>query len=119
MVHDYGHRAENILAKHFDSETYLRRTYRQKTIPAPANAYEQFLLDVGTVHRKPGGEDYSQDEFAWLMAMQPEWWPPTIDPNLVGAPGPVPPESAELEMAPSKPWYQAILDFFASLFGKK
>jgi hypothetical protein len=119
MVHDYGHRAENILAKHFDSETYLRRIYRQKSNLAPANAYEQFLLDVGTVHRKPGGEDYSQDEYAWLTAMQPEWWPPTIDPNLVSTPQPVPPDSAELKISVPTPWYRAILDFFASLFGKK
>ena len=119
MVHDYGHRAENILAKHFGSETYLRRTYRQKSTPAPANAYEQFLLDVGTVHRKPGGEEYGQDEFAWLTAMRPEWWSPTIDPNLVGASQPVPPDSAEAKMAPPRSWYQAILDFFTSVFGRK
>ena len=72
MVHDYGHRAENVLAKQFGSEVYLRKMYAQQPTPAPANAYEQFLLDVGTVHRKPGGADYSQDEFAWLSAMQPE-----------------------------------------------
>jgi len=129
MVHDYGHRAESILAKHFGSEKFLRRLYRLESTPAPVNAYEQFLLDVGTVHRVPGGEDYSQNEFAWLAAMQPEWWPPTIDPNLVGAPGPVPPKPDEptpVESGPAgtklsvpTPWYQFILDFFASLFGKK
>ena len=100
MVHDYGHRSESVLAKQFGSETFLRKLYNQLSTPAPANAYEQFLTDVGTVHRKPGGEEYGQDEFAWLSAMQPEWWPPTIDPNLVVAP---------------KPWYQAILEFFVSL----
>ena len=119
MVHDYGHRAESILAKHFDSETYLRKTYRQQPNPAPVNAYEQFLLDVGTVHREPGGEEYGQDEFAWLSEMQPDWWPPTIDPNLVDVSKSVPTESAESKMAAPKSWYQAILDFFASLFGKK
>jgi hypothetical protein len=117
MVHDYGHRAESLLAKQFGSEEFLRRLYDQQPTPAPANAYEQFLLDVGTVHRKPGGQEYGQDEFAWLSSMQPEWWPPTIDPNLVGAPGPVKPvESTPVSPRPS---YQTILDFFASLFGRK
>ena len=114
MVHDYGHRAENILAKQFGSEAYLRRMYAQQSTRAPSNAYEQFLVEVGTVHRKPGGPEYGQDEFAWLAAMQPEWWPPTIDPNLVGAP-----MLTGSKMAAPKSWYQAILDFFESLFGKK
>jgi hypothetical protein len=119
MVHDYGHRSESVLAKHFGSETYLQKMYAQQPTPAPANAYEQFLLDVGTVHRKPGGADYSQDEFAWLAAMQPEWWPPTIDPNLVGVPGPHTPVPAGSNLAAPKSWYQFVLDFYASLFGKK
>ena len=114
MVHDYGHRAESLLAKEFDSENFLRKLYRQASTSTPANAYEQFLADVGTVHRKPGGVEYGQDEFTWVSAMEPEWWPPTIDPNLVRAPQSVTPKPAE-----SKPWYQAILDFFASLFGKE
>jgi hypothetical protein len=118
MVHDYGHRAENILARLFDSETYLRRIYRQKPTPPPVNAYEQFLLEVGTVHREPGGEEYGQDEYAWLSAMQPEWWPPTIDPNLVDVSQPVRPESAESKMTAPKSWFQSIRDFFVSLFGK-
>ena len=129
MVHDYGHRSESILAKHFGSERYLGKLYRQEATPPPANAYEQFLSDVGTVHRKPGGQEYGQDEFAWLSAFQPEWWPPTIDPNLVGAPQPVPPQPDEPQADESefdesthvapKAWYQFILDFFAALFGKK
>jgi hypothetical protein len=110
MIHDYGHRAESILAKYFGSETYLRKIYRLESTAAPANAYEQFLLDFGTVHRKPGGEEYGQDEFAWLSRMMSEWWPPTIDPNHV--------QMAQ-QIAPKKPWYQSILGFFASLFGKK
>jgi len=119
MVHDYGHRAESLLAKHFDSETFLRKLYRQGSATAPGNAYERFLAEVGTVHRVPGGEEYGQDEYAWLAAMQPAWWPLTIDPRLVGAPGPVPPEHDESTPVSSKPWYQIVLDFFASLFGKK
>ncbi len=118
MVHDYGHRAESLLAKHFGSETYLRKLYAQQSTPRPANAYEQFLLDLGTVHRKPGGEEYGQDEFAWLSGMQPEWWPPTIDPNLVGALGPLPQMPVELKLDAPKSWFQSILDFFAALFGK-
>ncbi|MGB7874281.1 MAG: hypothetical protein WBL25_07840, partial [Anaerolineales bacterium] len=31
MVHDYGHRAESLLAKSFDSDTFLRKLYRQDT----------------------------------------------------------------------------------------
>lgn len=114
MVHDYGHRAESLLAKSFDSDGFLRKLYRQDASLVPANAYEQFLMDLGTVHREPGGVEYDQDEFAWLSAMRPEWWPPTIDPNLVRTPQPVAPIPVE-----SKRWYQPILDFFASLFGKK
>jgi hypothetical protein len=83
MVHDYGHRAERILAKKFGSDVFLSQLYDTQTAPAPRNAFEQFLLDRGTVHRTPGGKDYGQDEFAWLTAFQPEWWPPTIDPNRV------------------------------------
>jgi len=119
MVHDYGHRAESLLAKQFGSEAYLRRMYAQQSTPAPANAYEQFLLDVGTVHRKPGGVEYGQDEFAWVSAMQSEWWPLTIDPNLVGALEPEPQIPVESKLEAPKPWYQAILDFFTFLFGKK
>ena len=109
MVHDYGHRVESLLAKQFGSEPYLRRLYRLEASSTPANAYEKFLLDIGTVHRKPGGEEYGQDEFAWLDGMQPEWWPPTIDPNLVQEP----------QQRGRKPWYQSVRGFFLSLLGKK
>jgi hypothetical protein len=113
MVHDYGHRVESLLAKQFGSEPYLRNLYRQDSSSTPANAYEQFLLDIGTVHRKPGGEEYGQDEFAWLNGMQAEWWPPTIDPNLVGAPQQVG------QQAGRKPWYESVRGFLGLLFGKK
>jgi hypothetical protein len=114
MVHDYGHRVESLLARQFGSEKYLQKMYRQQPTPAPANAYEGFLLKYGTVHRKPGGQEYGQDEFAWLSALQPEWWPPTIDPNLVGASLP-----DETKPVARKPWYQSVRSFFASLFRKK
>ena len=119
MVHDYGHRSESLLAKQFGSEAYLRKMYGQQSTHAPSNAYEQFLVDLGTVHRKPGGEEYGQDEFAWLTAMQPEWWPPTIDPNIVQTAQPVTPKPVESKPVAPKSWYQPILGFFASLFGKK
>jgi hypothetical protein len=119
MVHDYGHRSESLLAKQFGSEMYLRKLYGQQPSLAPANAYEKFLGDLGTVHRKPGGEEYGQDEFAWLAAMQPEWWPPTIDPNLLQTAQPVTPKPVESKPAAPKPWHKSILGFFASLFGKK
>ena len=102
MVHDYGHRAERILAKHFGSEAYVDKLYKLEPTPAPANAFEQFLLEHGTVHREPGGAEYHQDEFAWLAAMQPEWWPPTIDPNRV------PPA-----------WYGFLSNIFSSFWPKK
>lgn len=123
MIHDYGHRSESLLAKQFGSEAYLRKMYGQQSTSAPSNAYEQFLVDLGTVHRKPGGEEYGQDEFAWLTAMQPEWWPPTIDPNHVqtAQPAPIiePNHGKTAQPVAPKPWYHSILGFFASLFGKK
>ena len=118
MVHDYGHRAESLLAKHFGSETYLSKMYRQGSSLVPSNSYEKFLLDLGTVHSKPGGEEYGQDEFAWLAAMQSEWWPPTVDPNLVGTSQPVPPEHVGSKLVAPKSWFKPLLDFFASLFGR-
>ncbi len=96
MVHDYGHRVENILATQFGSLALLGAMYSKNlpsnaplppatSFPAPKNDFEQFLLDHGTVHRAPGGLDYGQDEAAWLSALKPEWWPPTIDPDRVSA----------------------------------
>lgn len=115
MIHDYGHRSESLLAKHFGSETFLAGIYGLQTGLASSNGYEQFLANVGTVHRKPGGAEYGQDEFAWLSAMKPEWWPPTIDPNLVQAPNP----PAQVAKTSQKPWYQFILDFLGLIFGRK
>ena len=88
MVHDFGHRAESILARKFGSQTFLYQLYSSPqptaTPPsAPQNDFEQFLTTYGTVHRKPGGADYSQDEIAWVTALNPEWLPPAVDPNKV------------------------------------
>jgi len=105
MVHDYGHRAESILAKHFGSEAFLRKLYDLQPTPSPKNAFEQFLLEHGTVHREtPSSPEYHQNEFAWLAAMQPDWWPLTIDPNQVQTrPG----------------WYEFLANLFSSLFPRR
>jgi hypothetical protein len=94
MVHDYGHRVESLLTAHFGSDLVLQAMYPKglkdtdplppvNTFPAAKDAFDQFLLDHGTVHRTIGGVAYSQDEAAWLTAIQPDWWPPTIDPQRV------------------------------------
>jgi hypothetical protein len=88
MVHDFGHRAESILAWKFASQSFLQQLYAPSgatisSMPAPANEFEAWLLVNGTVHRKPGGEDYGQDELTWVTALKPEWFPFVIDPNKV------------------------------------
>lgn len=88
MVHDFGHRAESILAKQFGSASFLQQLYSPQTpaaaaLSAPKNDYEQFLLTNGTVHRKPGGADYGQDEILWVTALKPAWFPAAVDPNKV------------------------------------
>lgn len=88
MVHDFGHRAESILARQFGSQNFLQQLYAPSGAtaapkPAPANEYEAWLLVNGTVHRKPGGKDYGQDELAWVTALKPGWFPFVVDPNKV------------------------------------
>jgi hypothetical protein len=84
MVHDFGHRTESILARQFGSAPFLQQLYAQQTANlTPKNAFEQFLLTHGTVHRQPGGADYSQDEMAWVSALLPAWFPPAVNPGLV------------------------------------
>jgi len=83
MIHSFGHRAESILSRQFGSKDFQNRLYAQQTTPVPKNEYEQWLLDHGTVHRKPGGADYGQDEFAWVTALKTSWWPLVSDPNKV------------------------------------
>jgi hypothetical protein len=88
MVHDFGHRAESILARQSGSQSFLLQLYAPQppaaaAMPAPKNDFEQFLLTKGTVHRTPGGADYSQDEIAWVTALKPAWFPPAVDPNRV------------------------------------
>ena len=83
MVHSFGHRAESILARQFDSQEFQNKLYKHQPTPAPKNEFEQWLLDHGTVHSTPGGADYGQNEISWATALKPEWWPSIIDPNLV------------------------------------
>lgn len=83
MVHNYGHRMESILGQKYNSFGFVSTMYRLQPTPAPANEFEKFLIDHGTTHRVPGGEDYSQDEIAWSRKFLPHWWTPTVDPNQV------------------------------------
>jgi hypothetical protein len=86
MVHDFGHRTESILARQYGSQNYLQLLYSAQppapsAMPSPRNDFERFLLANGTVHRKPGGADYGQDEIAWVSALKPDWFTPTVNPN--------------------------------------
>lgn len=86
MVHDFGHRSESILARQFNSQSYLQMMYSAQppapqVMPTPKNDFQRFLQANGTVHRKPGGADYGQDEIAWVSALKPSWLPPVVDPN--------------------------------------
>ena len=83
MVHNFGHRAESILGKKFNSMAFLNQLYGGQPAPAPANDFETFLIQNGTTHRLPGGADYSQDELAWVKKLKSEWLPPAVNPNLV------------------------------------
>ena len=86
MVHDFGHRAESILARQFGSQSVLQSLYSAQpptaaALPAPKNDFERYLIANGTVHRKPGGADYGQDEMAWVTGLKPAWLPPVVNPN--------------------------------------
>lgn len=83
MVHDFGHRAESILAQQFGSQGFLQQCYSLQQPPTPRNEFEQFLLTSGTCHRKPGGEDYGQDEITWLTGFKSAWLPAVVDPNKI------------------------------------
>jgi hypothetical protein len=83
MVHDFGHRAESILCAQFGSQMFMQQLYGLQTIGTCKNDFEEWLLEHGTVHRKPGGTEYGQDEVAWVKALDPTWLYPAVDPNLV------------------------------------
>ncbi len=83
MIHSFGHRAESILGMHFGSQVFLQQLYAQQPGLTPKNDYERWLLEHGTVHRAPGGQDYGQDEYNWVSALKTNWWAPIIDPNVV------------------------------------
>jgi hypothetical protein len=86
MVHDFGHRAESILSRKYGSQNFLQQLYAAQppaatAMPAPKNDFERMLLSLGTVHRKPGGAEYQQDEIAWVTALKPSWLPFCVDTN--------------------------------------
>jgi hypothetical protein len=88
MVHNFGHRVESILSRQYASQKYLQMLYGPNPptpgeTPAPKNDFERFLFSQGTDHRKPGGPEYGQDEFAWMSEMKPAWFPLVVDPNKV------------------------------------
>jgi hypothetical protein len=88
MVHDFGHRSESILARKYGSQNFLQSLYAAQppapaAMPAGKNDFERFLQTQGTVHRKPGGADYGQDEVAWVTALKPAWFPLCVDTNKV------------------------------------
>jgi hypothetical protein len=83
MVHNFGHRAESILCRQFGSQPFLQQLYRLQPMSVCRNDYEEWLLDHGTVHRKPGGAEYGQDEVAWVTALKPTWFQLAVYPNLV------------------------------------
>src|SRR5690349_15151181 len=68
MIHSFGHRAESILCRHFNSQEFQNKLYTGQPAPAPKNLFEKWLLENGTVHRKPGGDDYGQNGFVWASA---------------------------------------------------
>jgi len=86
MVHNFGHRAESIISRQYGSQSYMQLLYTAQpptpdAMPIPKNDFERFLLTHGTVHRKPGGPDYGQDEFAWVTALKSSWFPLVVNPN--------------------------------------
>jgi len=88
MVHDFGHRSESILARKYGSQNFVQICYAPQppaaaAMPAPKNDFERYLLSQGTVHRKPGGADYGQDETAWVTGLKPSWFPLCVDPSQV------------------------------------
>ena len=89
MLEGFGHRVEAILARTFNSQTFLQMLERapgiftsQADLPSkPQNDFERFLLEHGTVHRKPNEGMYSQDKEAWLRALHDEWWSEVLLPD--------------------------------------
>ncbi len=92
MLESFSHRVESTLARKFNSRDFLASLYDYRRVNAaqmkPANDFEQFLYDQGTVHRvpdapktPPGENDYywapkdirthHQD---WLRNLKADWW---------------------------------------------
>ncbi len=79
MIHAFGHRAENIIARHYGETKALRWCYKNdpgQYKPKRSEQFGQYLQKYGTIHKVPGGEEYSQEPtvFRWLEGMKPEWW---------------------------------------------
>jgi hypothetical protein len=80
MLHSFGHRCEDMLAMYYHCFPTLRWCYSDEKRIDPGDIkdsniyFEQFLKSVGTVHKKPGGVLYGQDEFKWLMKFDIGWW---------------------------------------------
>jgi hypothetical protein len=83
MIHSFGHRAESILSRHFNSQDFQNNLYKNLPTSMPKNEFEQWLLEHGTVHRTPGGVEYGQNEISWVSTLKTNWWPLVIDPNMV------------------------------------
>ena len=92
MLESFGHRVESTLAKKFNSGNFLWSLYDQRRLRPellkPANDFEKFLLEQGTVHRvpnapktPPGENDYwwgtldiRTHHREWLKNMAADWW---------------------------------------------
>lgn len=57
MLHSFGHGVESILNHEI-----------------PDDEFSTWTNQYGTVHYVLGGEEYSQNERDWLLALKPEWW---------------------------------------------
>lgn len=78
MIHDFGHRVEDIVAKKTGCLYEMRKCRRlgPGIYGWPWKSFSRYLASQGTVHRVPGGAEYSQEQtvFEWLYGLKPEWW---------------------------------------------
>ena len=75
MLHSFSHRVESILAKKYCSQKFIQNLYRGKVSDRRYFlGFRKWLMEVGTVHRIPGGEVYSQNERYWLSQLKSNWW---------------------------------------------
>lgn len=95
MVHDYGHRTESILGKHYSNtiynsfDTINNEYYNNPLAINPKTPFEEYIKKFGNVHypilkrelenksiEYYVGAEYSQDEenWSWMRGLTPEWW---------------------------------------------